>query len=127
VISVPDSILDTTKKALGLISEYTAFDTDILMHINSVFSTLAQLGIGPEEGFSIEDKDAVWADFLGEDKRLNSVKSYMYLRVRMLFDPPATSFVQDSMKKQIEEFEWRLNVHREGLAHPLSDYEEDVV
>lgn len=124
---MPDSILDTTKKVLGIAADYTAFDPDILFHINTVFSTLCQLGIGPEDGFSIEDKDAVWADFIGEDKRLNSVKTYTYLRVRMLFDPPTTSFLQDAMKQQIQELEWRLNVHREVIAHPLSDYEEEVI
>lgn len=122
-----DSILGTTKKMVGLGADYTAFDTDILLHINTVFTTLCQLGIGPEEGFMIEDEDAVWADFLGGDPRLNSVKSYMYLRVRMLFDPPPTSFTQDAMRKQIEELEWRLNVHREALVHPLSDFTEEVI
>jgi hypothetical protein len=124
VTDLSDSILTSTKKVLGIAADYTAFDTDILLHINSVFSTLCQLGIGPELGFAIEDDEAVWTDFLDSDLRLNSVKTYMYLRVRMLFDPPTTSFLQDSMKRQIEEFEWRLNVHHEGLAHPLSDYKE---
>lgn len=109
-----DSILTSTKKVLGLDEDYTAFDPDILMHINSVFSTLCQLGIGPAGGFAIEDATAEWVDFLGGDPRLNSVKTYVYLRVRLLFDPPTTSFVQDSMKRQIEELEWRLNVQWEG-------------
>lgn len=116
-----DSILTSVKKVLGIAEEYTAFDPDIVLHINSVFSTLNQLGIGPEVGFAIEDKEDLWSDFLGNDIRLNSVKTYVCLRVRLLFDPPATSFVQDSMKRQIEELEWRLNVHRESLAYPMTE------
>jgi hypothetical protein len=85
-----------------------------MMHINSVFVTLNQLGIGPENGFAIEDALPTWADFLGDDLRYNSVKTYVYLRVRLLFDPPATSFLISAMKEQVQELEWRLNVHREG-------------
>lgn len=111
-----DSILTSTKKALGILEDYTAFDVDILMHINSVFSILNQLGIGPADGFMIEDSTPTWVDFLEEDSRLNLVKSYVYLRVRLLFDPPTTSYLIDSTRKQSEEFEWRLNVYREGTA-----------
>lgn len=107
------SILNCTKKILGISEDYTAFDEDIITHINSVFSTLTQLGIGPEEGFIIEDDSAEWADFFGDDLQYHSVKSYVYLRVRMLFDPPTTSYVLTAMEKQIQELEWRLNVHRE--------------
>jgi hypothetical protein len=108
-----DSILNSTKKTLGLAEDYTAFDIDVLMHINSIFSVLNQLGVGPAVGFSIEDDTAVWSDFLEDDLRLNDVKTYMYLRVRMLFDPPTTSFHLSAMKEQIEEFGWRINVYRE--------------
>lgn len=108
------SILDDVKKILGLSPEYTPFDTDVLIHINSVFSVLNQLGIGPDEGFMIEGNTDTWDAFIGTDLKLNEVKTYMYLRVRTLFDPPTTSFTIDAMKKQIEEFEWRLNVKREG-------------
>ena len=111
-----DSILDNTKKILGLEASYTAFDIDVIMHINSVFAILNQLGIGPENGFAIEDADATWDSFLGDDLRLNAVKTYVYLRVRMLFDPPTTSYLMTSMKEQIQELEWRLNVQREGLS-----------
>ena len=107
------SILTSVKKVLGIADSYTAFDPDILMHINSVFATLNQLGIGPVEGFSIDDATTTWGAFLGTDKRLNSVKSYMYLKVRMMFDPPTTSFHITAMERQIAEFEWRLNVYRE--------------
>lgn len=111
-----DSILTSTKKVLGLEEAYTVFDPDILLHINSVFATLAQLGIGPPEGFAIEDKTALWSEFLGDDKRLNSVKTYVYLRVRLLFDPPTTSYMIESMNAQLKELEWRLNVTREGVS-----------
>lgn len=117
------SILDSTKKVLGLPADYTPFDVDIVMHINSVFFTLHQLGVGPDEGFTIEDSNAVWEDFmLGE--RVQAVKSYMYLRVRLLFDPPSTSFAIESLKRQAEEFEWRLNVHMEGVRYPLEPVSE---
>jgi hypothetical protein len=111
---VNDSILTSTKQALGLAEDYTAFDPDIIMHINSVFSTLNQLGIGPDLGFMIEDKEAFWATFLGSDPRLNNVKTYVYLRVRMLFDPPQTGFHTTAMQEQIKELEWRINVKREA-------------
>lgn len=108
-----DSILDTTKKALNLAADYDAFDTDLIMHINSVFSTLHQLGIGPDEGFSIADDATEWSAFLNGDKRLNNIKTYVYLRVRLIFDPPGTSFVIAAIEKQLEELTWRINAQRE--------------
>lgn len=111
-----NSILVSTKKMLGIDAAYTAFDLDVLTHINSALATLNQLGIGQDEGFMIEDDAAEWADFLGTDLRLNPVKTYVFLRVRLLFDPPQTSFHLAAMEKQIQELEWRLNVHREGLS-----------
>lgn len=110
------SILTSIKKILGVSETDDSFDVDILLHINSVFSTLNQVGIGPVEGFMIEDASATWDAFVGSDPRLNSVKTYIYLRVRLLFDPPSTSFVIESMNKQIAELEWRLNVQREGVS-----------
>jgi hypothetical protein len=110
---VEASILTSTKKILGIAEAYTDFDLDILTHINSVFSTLNQLGIGPVEGFMIEDAAATWDAFLGTDPRLNSVRSYMWLCVRMLFDPPTTSFHITALEAQKLEFEWRLNAYRE--------------
>lgn len=104
-----DSILDTTKKVLGIQADYTVFDPDILMHINSVFSTLNQLAVGPADTFFIEDNTVEWVDFIQGKAAINAVKSYMFLRVKVLFDPPATSFALDSMSKQIMELEWRLN------------------
>ncbi len=111
-----DSILNSTKKVLGISADYDPFDVDIIMHINSVFSTLNQLGIGPEFGFSISDAAATWDDFLGGDLRLNAVKTYMSLKVRLIFDPPATSFAIASIKELIQEHEWRLSVQREGAS-----------
>ncbi len=111
-----DSILTSTKKVLGVEASYTSFDIDVTMHINSVFSTLAQLGIGPVNGFMIQDEATTWDEFLGADLNLNSVKTYMYLRVRLLFDPPSTPFAINAMKEQVTELEWRLNVHREASS-----------
>lgn len=114
-----ESILTSTKQILGQGETDTGFDVDILMHINSVFSVLHQLGIGPADGLSITDASTEWSALLGGDPLLNSVKTYVYLRVRMLFDPPTTSFHIQAMEKQIAELEWRLNVYREGLLHPI--------
>lgn len=111
-----NSILTSTKKILGISENDSGFDQDILVHINSVFSTLNQLGIGPVEGFMIEDTTPTWDAFLDGDPRLNSARSYMYLAVRMLFDPPQTSYLIDAMNKQKLEFEVRLNTYREETA-----------
>lgn len=111
-VSVSDSILLSTKKTLGLIESYDVFDTDIILHINSIFAILTQLGIGPEEGFSITNDEDVWSDFI-TDARLNTIKSYVYLRVRLLFDPPTTSYLMTAIQEQIKELEWRINVYRE--------------
>ena len=108
------SILTGTKKILGLAEDYTAFDHDVITHINTAFSTLAQLGVGPPEGFMIEDETAEWIDFIDDtDLQYNSVKTYVYLRVRLLFDPPTTSYLIAAFQDQVRELEWRLNVHRE--------------
>lgn len=109
------SILISTKKILGLPADYTAFDLDVITHINSVFSTLHQLGVGPDLGFAIEDDVAEWGDFLGGDLLLNNVKTYMYLKVRLAFDPPTTSFTISAVEQQIRELEFRINVQREAV------------
>ena len=111
-----ESILESTKHSLNLAADYTPFDAAIIMHINSVFSTLNQLGVGPDAGFMIEDGDALWSDFLEGDLRLNNIKTYMYLRVRMLFDPPTIGYLVEAMKEQIKELEWRINAQRESVA-----------
>jgi len=108
-----DSILVTIKKILGLSEEYTAFDLDILTHINAAFSVLDQLGVGPEGGHFIVDDLGLWADIGLPPNQLNLVKTYIGLKVRMLFDPPSSGFVLTSMEKQIAEFESRLNMFRE--------------
>jgi hypothetical protein len=113
VFQLNDSILDSVKKVLGLQPDYDVFDPDIIMHINSVFGTLHQLGVGPEEGFMIEDASATWSTFLGGSIPLNPVKTYVCLRVRTIFDPPTTAYLVTSMKEQIAELEWRLNVAAE--------------
>lgn len=106
-----NSILTSVKKLLGIPEEYGHFDADIAMHINSVFMVLAQLGVGPSEGFSIEDETAEWSDFIGEnDKNFQAVKTYVYMKVKLVFDPPLSSAVLDSMNRTISELEWRLNV-----------------
>lgn len=104
-----DSILTSIKKLLGIAEEYEHFDQDLIIYINSVFSILTQLGVGPSEGFSIVDDSAIWDDFIPESRNLESIKSYMYLRVKLLFDPPLTSSVIDSMNRMTSEFEWRIN------------------
>ena len=105
-----ESILTSIKKLLGISEDYTQFDQDLIIHINSVFLTLNQLGVGPEDGFSIEDETAEWYDFIEDNVKLQAVKSYMYLKVRLLFDPPLSSSVIDSMERMIAEYEFRLNV-----------------
>lgn len=103
-----DSILTSIKKMLGMTEDYTEFDTDLIIHINSVFSTLTQIGVGPPEGFMIEDESSEWNDFIGTESKWNFVKTYVYLKVRLLFDPPNSGSVMESINNQIKELEWRL-------------------
>lgn len=105
-----DSILNTIKKALGIDPDYTEFDLDIIMHINSVFFNLNQLGVGPEEGFRIESERDQWDDYVDDDEYLDSIKTYIYLKVKMVFDPPLNGIVTEAMTRSINELEWRLNV-----------------
>lgn len=110
------SILNVTKRMVGVDPSLTVYDLNILTHINSVFARLQTLGIGPVDGYMIEDDAPTWDDFLLGDRRLNSVKSYMYLSVRIMFDPPQTQYLVASMQEQIEKMEWLLNVTREEDA-----------
>lgn len=113
-----ESILQSVKKKLGIMPEYEHFDDEIITGINSAFSILNQLGVGPDEPFTISGSDEVWTDFI-EDGRIELVKSYIPLRVRLLFDPPTNSFLVDSINKQIAEFEFRMNVEAEkDLLYP---------
>lgn len=114
-----DSILISTKKAVDIPENYNVFDQNIIMYINGVFSTLNQLGIGPDEGFEIADSTSTWSHFLGGNAKFNFVKTYMFLRVKMLFDPPGTSFLQDAIKEQIKELEVRINIERENRSTRL--------
>lgn len=107
-----ESILTSIKKMLGIDEAYTHFDADIIMHINSILMILTQLGVGPEEGFVIEDDTSTWINFIPEANaaQLHAVKTYIYMKVKLVFDPPLSSAVIESMNRQIAEFEWRLNV-----------------
>ena len=105
-----DSILTSIKKLLGITEGYEQFDDDIILLINSEFDTLHQLGVGPEETFSIQDKTSKWDEFLINPIEVAMTKEYMYLRVRLMFDPPANSFVAQAMEKRIDELVWRMNV-----------------
>jgi hypothetical protein len=126
------SILTSTKKILGIAEDYTVWDLDIITHINSAFSTLTQLGVGPSVGYMIQDEEDLWVDFFEGvvDHQYNSVKSYVFLKVRQLFDPPTTSYLISAVERQIQELEWRLNVHREETGwtdpNPPSRYPEDI-
>lgn len=114
-----DSILTTIKKMLGIEEEYTHFDADIIMHINGVLMTLAQIGVGPDTGIFITDASSVWSELLGERKDLEGVKTYIYLRVRLLFDPPTTSYVLEAIKEQTKELDWRL-IHQMEKGVPTT-------
>jgi len=109
-VDIQTSILGNIKKVLGFDLEDESFDADIIMHLNSTFSTLNQLGVGPEYGFEIQDATPTWSDYLDTSSNLNMVKSYMYLKVRLAFDPPQNSFGINAIKDQIVEYEWRLTV-----------------
>ena len=107
------SILNDTKKVLNLGSSYTPFDQDIITHINAAFSVINQLGIGPDEGCLITDATTTWEDLDLPTRWTNLLKTYLYLKVRMLFDPPTMSFMITSMNDQLKEYEWRLSHYRE--------------
>lgn len=105
-----ESILTSIKKLLGIAEEHDQFDVDIILHINTALMTLRQLGVGPQDGFMITGDTETWIDYLGDTKLLESVKTYVYLKVKMVFDPPTSSFVLEAMNRQAQEYEFRLNV-----------------
>lgn len=105
-----DSILTSVKKFLGAEEDYEHFDQDIIMHINAAFGTLTQLGVGPEDGFSISGKDTTWHEYVSDNTTLNLVKQYIFTKVKVVFDPPQSSFVLEAYNKTIDELTWRLNV-----------------
>ena len=104
-----ESILTSIKKLLGITEDYEIFDQDLIIHINSIFTILKQMGIGPKSTFRVTGKNEAWSEFI-KDKDIESVKSFVYLRVRLLFDPPASSSAIESINKMISELEWRLYV-----------------
>lgn len=126
------SILKSTKKVLQIGLDDESFDLDILTHINSAFSILHDLGVGPESGFVVEDEYVDWDAYLSNDPvKLSKVKACVYLRTRLLFDPPATTFHLNAVQEQLKEVEWRLNVNREATEwidpNPLPSEEEAEV
>jgi hypothetical protein len=125
-----ESILKSTKKILGLDADYTPFDLDVITHINAAFSILNQLGIGPVDGFTVNDESATWDQYSAPDNQLNLVKTYVYLKVRILFDPPGTSFLLESANNQTKEYEWRLSTLREDEIppfDPVPDPQEQIL
>lgn len=110
-----ESILTSVKNLLGITEDCTDFDVQIIVHINSVFMALTQLGVGPSDGFIIEDDMAVWEDYIPDRTKFQAVKSYIGLRVRLLFDPPTSSAVMEAYKSQIAEYEFRLNLDAESV------------
>lgn len=108
-----NSILKSVKKTLGLAPEYTAYDEDILLFTNGALAILTQLGVGPEDGVMLEDDLLDWDTFLGDDRIYNMVKPFVCLKVRLAFDPPATSFAINAIEGQLEEMEWRISNRRE--------------
>lgn len=104
-----ESILTSVKKLLGIEDDCTHFDVDVIFGINTTFNIITQMGVGPENGFSITNKDSVWTDFIPDITKIELVKSYVYLKTRLLVDPPASSVLVDTINKQILEFEWRIS------------------
>lgn len=109
-----ENILNSIKKLLGIPEDYTAFDQDIMIHINSVFMILSELGVGPSNGYSLKDGTEKWGDFISDGENLEGIKTYIYMKVKTIFDPPLNSAVLASMKELISEFEWRINNEAEG-------------
>lgn len=117
-----NNILNDVKLAIGVTEDYEIFNRQFLMHINSAFTILSQLGIGPVDGFFVDSKSK-WDDFfLNTNLQQELVKSYVYLRVKLIFDPPTSSFVLDSIDKQIKEYEWRLNVLIDPIAPEVNNH-----
>jgi hypothetical protein len=117
-----ESILTSIKKLLGIDELYTEFDADLVMHINSVLMILTQMGVGPNEGFTIEDDSTTWNEFIPDMKNFEAVKSYIHLKVKLIFDPPTNSAVIESMNRLISELEWRLCA---AASTPVTNGEED--
>lgn len=108
-----DSILISIAKLLGMEADYTYFNPDVIMHINTVLLSINQLGVGPPEGFSITDTTETWSSLVGDRKDIDAIKTLIYMKVKLLFDPPTSSYVLESMERQITELEWRIKVQVE--------------
>ena len=116
-----ESILNTIKDMLGVNKDDFSFDTDIMVHINSALMTLQQYGVGPKDGFRITDASQMWSQFLPDDKKADAAKTYVYLKVKMIFDPPQTSFVMDAYKQEAAEIEYRLKEQIEAYPGDVPD------
>lgn len=112
-----ESILTSIKKLLGIAEDYKHFDMDIIIHINTAFAILSQLGVGPSDGFSIENDFPIWDDYISsDDKRFRMVKTYVYMKVKLVFDPPTNSSHLKALQDAVDEYEWRLNVAAESKS-----------
>jgi hypothetical protein len=111
-----DSILTTIKGMLGLEVSDTSFDKEIAIYINGAIARLKQLAVGPDAGFSIKSVAETWANYLGNAENIGDIQTYIYLKVRLIFDPPTSSYVVDAIKEQIKELEWCLNADAEGVT-----------
>ena len=109
-----DSVLTSIKKLLGITEEYDQFDQDFIIHINAVLMVLTQIGVGPSNGMIINDSSTTWNDILSDTSNIEAVKTYVYLKVKMIFDPPSSSSVADAMNRSINEYEWRLNINADS-------------
>ena len=117
-----ESILTSIKKLLGIDAQYTHFDADLVMHINTVLMILTQMGVGPSDGFTIEDDSTTWNEFIPDMKNFEAVKTYIHLKVKLIFDPPTSSAVIESINRMISELEWRLYA---AASTPVTNGEED--
>ena len=120
-----DSILASIKKFIGLPDGYDVFDPDLILLINSEFSTLHQVGVGSEKAFRIEDASSTWSEFSGDKDYIESVKELIGIRVKLIFDPPQNSFIVDALKSKADELTWRLNVADDPIVH--KEYPENYV
>jgi hypothetical protein len=120
------SILTSIKRMLGIEEGYKVFDPELILHINSVLLMLNQIGVGPSRGFRIEDDTATWLDFVGSRQDVDAVISFVFLRVKLLFDPPTNSFAIDSINNQIREFEFRILVQVETPVYSAEGVNENA-
>lgn len=118
IVTREDSILRSIATLVGGEEETQHFNTDLIIAINTALAVLVQVGVGPNEGFEIADETKTWKDFLGEDKRLNMAVSYVYMKVKMLFDPPQSSVLKEAMTEAIHETEWRAYIAADPASYP---------